>query len=125
MLIFYISNYLLILYPYQRKMLHYQAHTFPGKLIKDFFNRLTGFSDSLRHGTFSHYMQWLPPGMAAQSIQQAARGNWGASFAWLGVLTVISIVILYLWQIFVQRRLATADEGGSVAKSVRHHHTAS
>ena len=85
----------------------------------------TGFSDSLRHGTFSHYLQWLPPGMAAQSIQQAARGNWGASFAWLGVLTVISIVILYLWQIFVQRRLATADEGGSVAKSVRYHHTAS
>jgi len=85
----------------------------------------TGFSDSLRHGTFSHYLQWLPPGMAAQSIQQATRGNWGASFVWLGVLTVISIVILYLWQVFVQRRLATADEGGSMAKRVRHHHTVS
>ena len=83
------------------------------------------FTDGLKHGTFSHYLQWLPPGMAAQSIQQAAQGNWGASFAWLGMLTVISIVVLYLWQVFVDRRLTAADEGGSVGKRVRHRSTAS
>src|SRR5205807_4560922 len=73
LLIFYISNYLLILYPYQRKMLHYQAHTFPGKLIKDFFNRLVPFLQKLcprcPSKNLSHQL-WLIPGYILVPIRE-------------------------------------------------------
>src|SRR5579883_2804494 len=52
----------------------------------------SNFIGALRHASFSPYLQWLPPGMAARAIQQAAVGNWGISFAWLGVLLVLSML---------------------------------
>ncbi|HZO71667.1 MAG TPA: hypothetical protein VFB60_05650 [Ktedonobacteraceae bacterium] len=67
---------------------------------------------ALRHASFSPYLQWLPPGMAARAIQQAAVGNWGISFAWLGVLLVLSMLVLYLWQLVVERGLSTPESGG-------------
>jgi ABC-2 type transport system permease protein len=50
---------------------------------------------------FSRYLQWLPPGMAAQVILQATRGSWLLSFAWLLPLLAITLLVLYLWQIVV------------------------
>ncbi|HEU5226826.1 MAG TPA: hypothetical protein VFU49_03360 [Ktedonobacteraceae bacterium] len=67
---------------------------------------------ALRHATFSPYLQWLPPGMAARAIQQAYVGNWGASFAWLGALLILSVFVLYLWQLVVERGLSTPESGG-------------
>ena len=50
--------------------------------------------------------------MAARAIQQASVGNWGISFAWLGILLVLSVLVLYLWQLVVERGLSTPESGG-------------
>lgn len=77
--------------------------------------RSSNFIGSLKNATFSHYLQWLPPGMAARAIQQASIGNWGMGFAWLAALLVVTGVVLYLWQMVVERGL-TSTEGGSAVK---------
>jgi ABC-2 type transport system permease protein len=79
----------------------------------------SNFIGALKNATFSHYLQWLPPGMAAQAVQQASLGNWGLSFAWLAALLVVTGVVLYLWQLVVERGL-TSTEGGSTLKVRRH-----
>lgn len=68
----------------------------------------------LQHAAFSNYLQYLPPGMTARAIQQAVVGNWGASFAWLLVSLVAAVVVLYLWQIVLERSLSTPESGGAV-----------
>ncbi|GCF06597.1 putative ABC transporter permease subunit [Dictyobacter arantiisoli] len=79
-----------------------------------------GFIDNMTHATYSSYLQWLPPGMAARAIQQASAGNWGMSFVWLLVLAIISLCFLYFWQLIVERGLTVAESAGS-AKTVRQH----
>jgi ABC-2 type transport system permease protein len=70
--------------------------------------------DHLEQQPFSPYLQWFPPGMAARTIQQAVSGNWGTSYVWLSILLVGSIVVLYLWQLVVERGLTAAESGGTV-----------
>ncbi len=77
------------------------------------------FVDNLRNATISPYLQWLPPGMAARTIQQASLGNWGASFGWLGALLAMTVIVLYLWQMVVERGL-TASESGAGGRVRRH-----
>jgi hypothetical protein len=72
------------------------------------------FLDHLERQPFSPYLQWFPPGMAARAIEQAVIGNWSISFVWLGVLLALSVVILYLWQLVVERGLTTTESGGTV-----------
>jgi hypothetical protein len=76
--------------------------------------------NALENGAYSSYLQWLPPGMAARSIQLAVAGNWGMSFVWLGALLVIGLVLLYCWQLVVERGLSAPESGGTV-KSIRPH----
>jgi ABC-2 type transport system permease protein len=71
-----------------------------------------GFISNLNHTTVSPYLQWLPPGMAARAIQQAVVGNWAMSFIWLAALLVISVAVLYLWQLVVERGLNSPESGG-------------
>jgi ABC-2 type transport system permease protein len=71
-----------------------------------------GFVTNLNHMTISSYLQWLPPGMAARAIQQAMVGNWGMSALWLAALLVISVLVLYLWQLVVERGLNSPESGG-------------
>lgn len=77
-----------------------------------FLFRGTGFIGDLRAGVFETYLQWIPPGMAARAIQQAAQGNWGTSFTWLIALAVVTVLVLYLWQRVVERALASPEIGG-------------
>lgn len=74
----------------------------------------TNIRESLQHATISPYLQWLPPGMAARAIQQAYIGNWGISFVWLLALALVSMVLLYLWQLIVENGLSSASSEGSV-----------
>ena len=74
----------------------------------------TNIVANLEHGTFSTYLQWLPPGMTARAIQQAAIGNWGASLAWLAASLLASILVLYLWAYVLERSLSTPEVGGAV-----------
>jgi ABC-2 type transport system permease protein len=73
------------------------------------------FLSALKNATFAQYLQWLPPGMAARAVQQASVGNWGLSFVWLFALLIVTAVVLYLWQLVVERGL-TATEGGGAIK---------
>jgi hypothetical protein len=82
-----------------------------------------GFFELLQRGTISSYLQWLPPGMVAHSIQQAALGNWGMSLLWLAVSLLVALLVLYLWQIVVERALTAAESAVTVrtARSNRRH----
>src|SRR5258706_14516137 len=81
--------------------------------------RIEHFYESLKTGSFSPYLQWLPPGLAARSVQQAVQGNWGASFAALGLLLVVTAIVLYLWQIVLERSLSTPEVGGTARRRHR------
>ena len=81
---------------------------------------LTHIYDSLKAGAISPYLQWFPPGMAARAIQHASQGDWGISFVWLGGLLVTTLLVLYLWQLVVERGLTASESGSS---SVRHRKT--
>src|SRR5947209_11524822 len=70
--------------------------------------------EHLEQQPFSSYLPWFPPGMAARAIEQAVIGNWGISFVWLGVLLATGVLILYLWQLIVERGLTAAESGGTV-----------
>jgi hypothetical protein len=76
------------------------------------------FIAALQHASISLYLQWLPPGMVARSIQQAVAGNWGMSLLWLAISLLAAILILYLWQLVVERSLIASESDGSV-KTVR------
>ncbi|GHO88962.1 hypothetical protein [Dictyobacter formicarum] len=84
--------------------------------IRGFANK--GFYDTLIHAHISPYLQWLPPGMAARSIQQAAAGNWLMSVVWLLALAAITFLFLFFWQMIVERGLTTAESAGT-AKTIR------
>ena len=84
-----------------------------GYLCQFFFFRGNNLTKTLGSGVLVNYLQWTPPGMAARAIQQAYLGNWGASFVWLIVLAVISLLALYLWLRTVERALASPEVGGS------------
>ncbi len=77
-----------------------------------------GFFELLQHGALSSYLQWLPPGMVARAIQQATLGNWGTSLLWLGIALLIALLVLYLWQVVVERALRTAESAAPLS-SVR------
>jgi ABC-2 type transport system permease protein len=81
--------------------------------------RIEHFYESLKAGSFSPYLQWLPPGLAARSVQQAVLGNWGASFAALGLLLVVTAAVLYLWQVVLERSLSTPEVGGTARRRHR------
>lgn len=68
---------------------------------------------ALRQGAFSPYLQWSPAGVAASSLRSAVQGNWGISFAMLGLLVVICAVALYLWQIVLERSMSASESGAS------------
>ena len=70
----------------------------------------------IQHLGVSPYLQWFPPGMAARAIQQASIGHWGAGFVWLAALLVVSVLLLYLWQVVIERGL-TSDVSGGTART--------
>ncbi len=93
-------------------------------LIQQFVLRGLGVEhiyENMQTGTISPYLQWSPPGMAARAIQHASQGDWGSSFAWLGGLLVTTVLVLYLWQLVVERGLTASESGGS--SRVRRHTT--
>ncbi len=61
----------------------------------------------------SGYLQWVPSGIAARSVQMALHGAWLQAFGWLVVLVAVSLLFLYLWQMVIARSLASPEEGGT------------
>ena len=58
---------------------------------------------------FDSWMRWLPPGLAAHAIQDAAGGRPGLAFARLGALAVVVVVFVWLWVRALGRALVTVD----------------
>ncbi|GCE11377.1 hypothetical protein KTT_12360 [Tengunoibacter tsumagoiensis] len=84
----------------------------------------SGISNGFQSGSFSTYLQWTPPGVAARAIQLASINNWGGALLWLVALIVIDAAFLFLWLVFTQRSLLAAEEGdsapvGGTVKKVR------
>jgi ABC-2 type transport system permease protein len=71
-----------------------------------------GFIGALASGRLIAYLQWLPPGLAARAIQQASLGNWSISFVYLVALVVLDLLVLYLWQVVIERGLSSPEIGG-------------
>lgn len=82
---------------------------------------ITHIYDNLKAGAISPYLQWFPPGMAARTIQRASQGDWGTSVLWLGGLLATTVLVLYLWQLVVERGLTASESGNS--SSVRRRKT--
>lgn len=74
---------------------------------------ILNFGSTLDHGGFSPYLQWLPSGVAASALRAASQNNWASSFAMLGLLLVICIVALYLWQLVLERSMSASESGAS------------
>lgn len=81
-------------------------------------NTILNLGHGLNTGSFSPYLQWLPSGVAASAIRAASQGNWAASFVLLGLLLVIGALVLYLWQLVLERSI-TASETGAARRSKR------
>ena len=79
---------------------------------------------NVENAHLSTYLQWLPPGMTAQAIQQATLGNWGVSLLWLAFAVAASILVLYLWARVLERSLSTPEVGAAVrtrrSKAAKH-----
>src|SRR5579859_3445137 len=89
-------------------------------------SRFLQLYQNLQSGSYSPFLQWLPSGYAASAIKQAMLGNWGLSFAQLGLLLALSIVFLYLWQLVLERSLSASETGGSArSRNRRRQQTAS
>lgn len=90
---------------------------FSGQVVEP----LIGLTKGVSPGTIQllSYLQWSPPGMTARAIEQASLGNWGVSFAWLGLSLISCIAVLYLWQLVLARSLTAAEVGSTIRTS--HH----
>jgi ABC-2 type transport system permease protein len=59
------------------------------------------------------YLQWTPPGMAAQAIIRASEGAYGEAALWLVALVALAPVVVALWAIALDRGITTAEAGGA------------
>jgi|SRR5579875_7797 len=76
-------------------------------------NNLRNFGNLLNGGNFSSYLQWLPSGVAASAIRSATQGNWAMSFLMLALLLVICALVLYLWQLVLERSMSASESSAS------------
>ncbi|HKS69648.1 MAG TPA: hypothetical protein VJQ45_04475, partial [Ktedonobacterales bacterium] len=58
------------------------------------------------------YLQWSPPGMAAQAIVLADRGEYLAAAPWLVGSLVLIPVVLAVWAWVLDRGITSAESGG-------------
>src|SRR5258708_2869972 len=72
--------------------------------------------NTLHTGGFSPVLQWSPAGVAASAIRAAYQQNWSLSFAFLGILLAIGALVLYLWQIVLERSMVASETGAARKK---------
>jgi ABC-2 type transport system permease protein len=59
------------------------------------------------------YLQWTPPGMAAQAIVRANEGAYGEAALWLAALVALVPLVVALWAAVLERGITTAEAGGA------------
>ncbi len=84
------------------------------------FGRTAGAPDgsSVLALHLDRYLQWSPPGMAAQAIVLADRGDYLAAAPWLAGSVVLIPVVLAIWAWVLDRGITSAESGGG-GKRVR------
>jgi ABC-2 type transport system permease protein len=65
------------------------------------------------------YLQWTPPGMAAQAIVRANAGAYGEAALWLAGLIALVPLVVALWAFILDRGITTAEAGGAMRGSRR------
>ncbi|MEO7001969.1 MAG: hypothetical protein ABI068_09090 [Ktedonobacterales bacterium] len=59
------------------------------------------------------YLQWIPPGMAAQAITLADGGDYLRALLWLVVLAALVPVLFGVWAVVLDRGITTAESSGA------------
>jgi len=79
--------------------------------------RQIGRLDLSQHGNIfasihlAQYLQFAPPGMAGRAISLANEGAWLPALGWLAVSAVLTIPVLWLWIVLLERGIAMAETG--------------
>ncbi|SRR5579875_123310 len=68
---------------------------------------------SLQRLHLETYLQWIPPGMAAQAISQADQGAFVPALIWLAALAALTPVLLTVWAVVLDHGVTTAEGGGA------------
>jgi ABC-2 type transport system permease protein len=77
---------------------------------------LAGFD--FRHGDpfasvhLAQYLQFAPPGMAGRAIVLASQGEWWQALGWLAMSALLTIPLLWLWMVALERGISMAESGG-------------
>lgn len=77
---------------------------------------LAGFD--FRHGDpfasihLAQYLQFAPPGMDGRAIVLASQGDWWQALGWLAISALLTIPLLWLWMVALERGIAMAESGG-------------
>lgn len=81
--------------------------------------RLTS-TDVLGNLQLERYLQYTPPGMAAQAIVNAGQGNILVATGWLFMLALLVPILLVIWARVLDHSITTAETtGGATARSRR------
>jgi ABC-2 type transport system permease protein len=70
-------------------------------------------SVTLASAHLDQYLRWTPPGMAAQAIVDADRGDLAAALPWLLASFALVPLLLYLWAVFLDRGITNAETAGA------------
>ena len=68
---------------------------------------------SIEHVDLASYLRWTPPGMAAQAIVLANRGNVLLALPWLLASVALVPVLLTVWAVVLERGITSAETAGS------------
>src|SRR5262249_51034462 len=68
---------------------------------------------ALASAHLDQYLRWTPPGMAAQSIVLADRGDYLAALPWLLSAALLVPIALYLWAVILDRGITNAESAGA------------
>jgi ABC-2 type transport system permease protein len=85
---------------------------------------LAGFD--FRHGDpfasvhLAQYLQFAPPGMAGRAIVLANQSEWWQALGWLAISALLTIPLLWLWMVALERGISMAEStGGSGSRPRR------
>jgi hypothetical protein len=85
---------------------------------------LVGFD--FRHGDpfaslhLAQYLQFAPPGMDGRAIVLATQGEWSQALGWLAMSALLTIPLLWLWMLALERGISMAETAGGSGRRPRH-----
>ncbi len=59
----------------------------------------------------AQYLRFTPPGMAGWAITRASAGDWISALTWLATSAALTIPVLWVWMVLLERGTAMAESG--------------